>query len=166
MTTNKNLDFPNPFCEYFEDWQWNTNDWSNFNGIIDLDLWSRINCESYSISESLMAEGKHIRQSSSVHSFGHVVLLVEPDIENKNIRFIWQIKDEKIIPICYMRDVFEGVVDEIIEHFHKTNIGITSMKITVCDGTLHEMDSNRWGYKIAAMKALRKVLDTAKFIRR
>jgi translation elongation factor EF-G len=65
-----------------------------------------------------------------------------------------------------MQDIFEGVIDEIIEHFYKTNIGLASMKITVYDGTFHEVDSNRLVYKIATKKALRKVLDTAKFVRR
>ncbi|BBD61149.1 hypothetical protein NIES2109_39510 [Nostoc sp. HK-01] len=52
----------------------------------------------YSIAQPLIAEGKFVRQSSSIHSYGHVCLKIEPIIDHSQIEIVWQIDDEEIIP--------------------------------------------------------------------
>ncbi|MBN3894350.1 MAG: hypothetical protein HWQ41_03470 [Nostoc sp. NOS(2021)] len=152
-------------CQYVEEWHWVANIWDNFERMIELNLWKEVESKLYSIAKPLIAEGKFIRTTSSRAHYGHVVFHIEPKIEDQTIQIIWQISDEKIIPVDYIPIIFEGIIDAIIEYFHKTNITLTSMKIIVYDGSHHEVDSRQLSYRIAAAIACRKALANAEFIR-
>lgn len=152
-------------CQYVEKWHWVANIWDDFEGMIELNLWKEVELKLYSIAQPLIAEGKFIRTSSSPAHYGHVVFHIEPKIEDQTIQIIWQISDEKIIPVDYIPMIFEGIIDTIIEYFHQTNIALTSMKIIVYDGSHHEVDSRQFSYRIAAAIACRKALANAEFIR-
>jgi hypothetical protein len=152
-------------CEYVEKWHWIANIWDDFEGMLELNLWKQVECKLYSIAKPLIAEGKFIRTTSSPGNYAHVVFQIEPKMEYQNIQIIWQIKNERIIPIYYVPIIFEGIIDAIIEYFHKTNIALTSMKIIVYDGSYHEVDSREIDYRIAAAIACRKALANAELIR-
>ncbi|MBW4507110.1 MAG: hypothetical protein KME64_11425 [Scytonematopsis contorta HA4267-MV1] len=155
-------------CKYVEKWHWVANIWDNFEGNIKLNLWNEVECQFYSIAKPLITEGKFIRQSSSIGNYGHVLLQIEPTIEDNNIehnlQIVWQINDDEIIPFYYIYAIFEGIIDAIIEYFHQTNIALTSMKIIVYNGSHHEIDSREIDYRIAAIIAWRKALVNAKLV--
>jgi elongation factor G len=151
-------------CRYVENWHWFANRWESFDGRIQLDLWHEVAANLYSIAQPLIAEGKFIRQSSSLGSYGHVWLQIEPEIVHRNIEIIWQINDDKIIPFYYIPAIFEGIIDAVIEYFHQTNIALTSMKIIINNGSYHEVDSRETDYRIATTIAWRKALANAELV--
>ncbi len=155
-------------CKYVEKWHWVANIWDNFQEKIQLSLWNEVECKLFSIAKPLMAEGKFIRQSSSIGNYGHVVLIIEPQIEDNNIehniKIIWKINDDEIIPFYYIPTIFEGLIDAIIEYFHHTDIALTSMKIIVYNGGHHDIESRDIDYRIAAIIAWRKALANAELV--
>ncbi|MBD2436666.1 hypothetical protein [Nostoc sp. FACHB-110] len=148
-------------CSYVEKWHWATNIWDSFAGMLELDVWKTPKFNLYSISTVLIAEGKFIRQSSSVGSYGHLCLQLEPKPDNKNIQIIWQINDERTITSDYIPVIFEGIIDGIFDYFHKSNIALAAMKIIINNGSYHEVDSREIDYRIAANIALRNALKNA-----
>jgi Elongation factor G, domain IV len=164
----RNSDWDN-ICKFVEKWHWVANIWDNFAGSIKLNLWNQAECKLYSIAKPLIAEGKFIRQSSSIGSYGHVVFHIEPMTEKYNVEYnieiIWQVNDDKNIPFYYIPAIFEGINDAMIEYFHQTSIALTSLKIIIYDGNHHEIDSREIDYRIAAIIAWRKALENAELVK-
>ncbi|MBD2449694.1 hypothetical protein H6G76_21495 [Nostoc sp. FACHB-152] len=151
-------------CKYVENWHWVANIWDNFEDRIELDLWNKVEYNLYSISQPLIAEGKYIRFATSVGSYGHVWLQIEPMIEYRTTQIIWRVHDDSIIPFYYIPAIFEAIIDGIIDYFHKTNISLTSMIISIDNGSYHDVDSREIDYRMAATIAWRKALASAKLV--
>lgn len=151
-------------CSYVENWHWVVNIWDSFEGKLELNLWNKTEFNIYSIATPLIAEGKFIRQSSSIGSYGHVWLKIEPKIATKNIEIIWLINDEQIIPFYCIPVTFEGIIDGLIDYFHQTNIALNSIRIIIDNGSYHEVDSREIDYRIATTIAWRKALANAELV--
>ncbi|AFY43622.1 elongation factor G domain IV [Nostoc sp. PCC 7107] len=151
-------------CSYIENWHWVANIWDDFEGTLKLNLWNKAEYKLYSIVQPLIVEGKFVRQSSSIDSYGHVCLKIEPIIANSHIEIVWQIDDEEIIPLEWIPAIFEGIIDGIFDYFHQTNIALNSMRIIINDGSYHPVDSKEMDYRIAAKIAWRNALIKAEII--
>lgn len=102
------------------------------------------------------SEGKYIRQSGGRGQYGHVIINVEPRKNGKKNLFINKIKGGAI-PKEYIASVEKG----IFEASKKGTIygfQIVGVKITLCDGSYHEVDSSENAFKIAAAMALKKAI--------
>jgi hypothetical protein len=151
-------------CKYVEKWHWVVNIWETFQNIIELDIWHGYEYQRYSIKEPLIAEGKFIRGSSSIDHYGHVVFKVEQNLEDNQTTIIWQIPNETVVPDEYIPESIEGIIDGLIRHFHLQNKALTSLKITVCNGSHHEYHSRDSDYRLAAIIAWRNAFKTAELI--
>lgn len=104
------------------------------------------------ITKPAVAEGKYIRQSGGRGQYGHVWLKVEPLERGKGFEFVNAIKGG-IIPDNFIPSVEKGVREAL----NKGVLGgypITDLRVTLFDGSYHEVDSSDIAFKIAGSIAL------------
>lgn len=97
------------------------------------------------------AEGKYIKQSGGRGQYGHVVLRVEPSEPGVGFEFVNKIVGG-IIPREYIPAVEKGV-RERMESGVVAGYGMRDVRVTLFDGSFHEVDSSEMGFKIAASMA-------------
>jgi hypothetical protein len=154
----------NDICKYVEKWHWVVNIWETFTNVIELDIWHGYEYQRYSIKEPLIAEGKFIRGSSSIDHYGHIVFKVEQNLENNQVKIIWKNPDETVIPEEYIPESIEGIIDGLVWYSHLRNKALTSLKITVFNGSYHEINSRDSDYRLAAIIAWKNALKTSELI--
>jgi len=97
-------------------------------------------------------EGKYVRQSGGRGQYGHVWLKVEPKERGEGFEFEDKIKGG-IIPKEFIPAVEKGV-KEAMEKGVVAGYPLIDMKVTLYDGSFHEVDSSEFAFKIAASMAL------------
>lgn len=97
------------------------------------------------------AEGKYIKQSGGRGQYGHVVLRVEPSEPGVGLEFVNKIVGG-IIPREYIPAVEKGV-RERMESGVVAGYAMRDVRVTVFDGSFHEVDSSEMGFKISASMA-------------
>jgi elongation factor G len=111
------------------------------------------------IRRSAEGNGLFKRQTGGKGQFGHVVLSVEPNIKGAGYEFIDKIVGGTI-PREFMRAVNVGISDAL-----KTGIyagyPMVDVKVTVFDGSYHEVDSSEMSFKIAASMAIKDAVGKA-----
>ena len=112
------------------------------------------------INGSAEAEGKYVRQSGGRGQYGHVCLKVEPMERGAGFEFVNEIKGG-IIPQEFIPAIQKGVV-EAMEKGVVAGYPLMDMKVTVYDGSFHEVDSSESAFKIAASMALKEAAKRAK----
>ncbi|OGZ36135.1 MAG: translation elongation factor G [Candidatus Portnoybacteria bacterium RIFCSPHIGHO2_02_FULL_39_12] len=114
------------------------------------------------IKGSAEAEGKYIRQSGGRGQYGHVWLKAEPQERSKGFEFIDAIKGG-IIPQEYIPAVEKGV-KEAMEKGVLAGYPLVDLKVTLYDGSYHEVDSSEAAFKIAGSMALQSAVKRAGLI--
>ncbi len=97
------------------------------------------------------AEGKYIKQSGGRGQYGHVVLSVEPSEPGVGLEFVNKIVGG-IIPREYIPAVEKGV-KERMEAGVLAGYPMRDIRVTLFDGSFHEVDSNEMAFKIAGSMA-------------
>ncbi len=97
------------------------------------------------------AEGKYIKQSGGRGQYGHVVLRVEPSEPGVGLEFVNKIVGG-IIPREYIPAVEKGV-RERMESGVVAGYAMRDVRVTLFDGSFHDVDSSEMGFKIAASMA-------------
>ena len=92
-------------------------------------------------------EGKFVRQSGGRGQYGHVVLKLEPQELGKGYEFINEIVGGSI-PKEYIPAVDKGI-QEAMESGVIANYPVVDVKVTLFDGSYHEVDSSEMAFKIA-----------------
>ncbi len=99
------------------------------------------------IRKSLEQEGKFVRQSGGRGQYGHVWLKIEPQEPGAGYEF-----ENKIvggaIPREYIPSVDKGVQEQM-ENGVIAGFPVVDVKVTLFDGSYHEVDSNEMAFKIA-----------------
>ena len=108
-------------------------------------------------------EGKYIRQTGGFGNYGHCKLRVEPNGPDRGYEFINNIKDHAI-PTHYITPIDEGV-REALEHGILAGHPMVDIKVTLFDGSYHNVDSNEMAFKIAGSMALKEAARRAKPLR-
>jgi elongation factor G len=106
------------------------------------------------IRKSVEIEGKYIRQSGGRGQYGHVYLRLEPVERGLGYEFIDAIKGGAI-PNEYIPAVEKGV-KEALEKGIVAGYPLVDMKVTLFDGSYHEVDSSEMAFKMAAAEGLRE----------
>lgn len=106
-----------------------------------------------SIKKKVEEEGKFIRQSGGRGQYGHVWLTVEPQPMGKGFEFVDAIKQGRI-PKEYIPAVEKGC-REALDGGALAGFPIVDIKVTLFDGSFHEVDSSEIAFKIAGAMALR-----------
>ncbi|MDE0355796.1 MAG: elongation factor G [Deltaproteobacteria bacterium] len=111
------------------------------------------------IRRTVEQEGRFVRQSGGRGQFGHVYLRLEPQPTGRGFEFVSAIKGG-VIPQEYVPAVENGVVQAT------TNGGlvgypVVDVKVTLLDGSYHEVDSSEMAFTIAASMAFKEALRKA-----
>jgi elongation factor G len=94
------------------------------------------------------AEGKYIKQTGGRGQYGHVVLTVEPSEPGKGFEFVNKVVGGSI-PREYIPAIEKGV-RERMETGVLAGYPMRDVRVTVIDGSYHDVDSNEMAFKIAA----------------
>ncbi|MBS0152764.1 MAG: elongation factor G [Nitrospira sp.] len=94
------------------------------------------------------AESKYIKQTGGRGQYGHVVLTVEPSEVGKGLEFVNKTVGGAI-PREYIPAIEKGV-RERMETGVVAGYPLRDVKVTVIDGSYHDVDSNEMAFKIAA----------------
>lgn len=106
------------------------------------------------IKKSIESEGKYIRQSGGRGQYGHVWLRLEPLERGKGFEFVDMIKGG-VIPKEFIPAVEKGV-KESSEKGVLAGYPITDIRVTLYDGSFHEVDSSDFAFKIAGSMAFQE----------
>jgi elongation factor G len=105
------------------------------------------------IRKPAKAEGKYIKQSGGKGQYGHAVIEVEPGEPASGFEFVSKIVGGSI-PKEYIPAVENGV-KEACESGIVAGYPLIDIKVTLVDGSYHEVDSNEMAFKIAGSMAIR-----------
>jgi len=95
---------------------------------------------------------KFAKQSGGRGQYGHVYLRIEPQEPGAGYEFVDEIKGG-VIPKEYVPAVNKGIQEQM-ENGVLAGFPLVDMKVTVYDGSYHDVDSNEMAFKIAASKCL------------
>lgn len=104
------------------------------------------------ITEEVESEGKYIRQSGGRGQYGHVIIKIEPLERGKGFEFVDKIKGG-VIPKEFIPAVEKGV-KEAMEKGVLAGYPLTDIRVTLFDGSFHEVDSSEFAFKTAGSIAL------------
>ncbi len=99
------------------------------------------------IRKKAEAEGKYIRQTGGSGNYGHCWLRVEPNEPGKGYEFINEIKGG-VVPKEYIKPIDHGRARRD-GGGHSGRLPMVDVKVTLFDGSYHEVDSNENAFKIA-----------------
>jgi elongation factor G len=97
------------------------------------------------------AEGKYVRQSGGRGQYGHCWLKLEPSEPNQGFVFVDEIKGGAV-PREYIKPIEKGA-KEAMERGVLAGYRLIDVKVTLYDGSYHEVDSSEAAFKIAASMA-------------
>lgn len=97
-------------------------------------------------------EGKYIRQTGGRGQYGHIMIKVEPKGRGEGYEFVNAIKGGAV-PQEYIPPAEKGI-KETMENGVLAGFPMVDTKITVYDGSYHDVDSSEMAFKIAGSMAL------------
>ena len=112
-----------------------------------------------SISKHAEAEGKYVRQSGGRGQYGHVKLKVDPQEPGKGYEFV-----NAIVGGSVPREFFNAINNGIQEALGAGILGgypVLDVKVTLYDGSYHDVDSSEMAFKIAGSMGVREALRKA-----
>jgi len=106
------------------------------------------------IRKKAEAEGKYIRQTGGSGNYGHCKLRIEPNAPGKGYEFINDIKGG-VVPKEYIKPIDQGVRGAL-ELGILAGFPMVDVKVTLIDGSYHEVDSNEMAFKFAGSIAFKE----------
>ena len=106
------------------------------------------------IKKSVEQEGKFIRQSGGRGMYGHVWLKLEPLERGAGYEF-----EDAVVGGVVPKEFISSVDKGIQEQMHNGVLGgypMVDIKVTLYDGSYHDVDSNEMAFKLAGMQAMRE----------
>jgi elongation factor G len=105
------------------------------------------------IKKMTETESKYIKQTGGRGQYGHVVLIVEPQEPGKGYEFVNKIVGG-VIPREYIPAIDKGI-KEAMTAGTLAGYPVVDVKVTVIDGSFHEVDSSEMAFKIAGSMAFK-----------
>ena len=99
------------------------------------------------IHDSVEHEAKFVRQSGGRGQYGHVVMKIEPNETGAGYEFVNKIVGG-VIPKEYIPAVDKGVKEQM-ENGVVAGYPVIDIKVTLIDGSYHDVDSSEMAFKIA-----------------
>jgi elongation factor G len=106
------------------------------------------------IRKAAEAEGRYIRQTGGSGNYGHCWLRVEPNEPGKGYEFVNEIKGG-VVPKEYIKPIDQGV-QGAMELGILAGFPLVDVKVTLFDGSYHEVDSNEMAFKFAGSIAFKE----------
>jgi len=111
------------------------------------------------IKKSAEGEGKYIRQTGGRGQYGHCLLRIEPKNRGEGFEFVDDIKGGAI-PNEFIPAVGKGV-KEALDNGLIAGYPMVDLKVSLYDGTYHDVDSSEIAFKIAGSMALQSAVKKA-----
>lgn len=99
-------------------------------------------------------EGKYIRQSGGRGQYGHCVINIEPNERGKGYEFVDEIKGG-VIPREFIQPINKGI-QEALQRGVLAGYPLLDVKVTLIDGSYHDVDSSEAAFKIAGSMAFQE----------
>jgi elongation factor G len=106
------------------------------------------------IKKMVEVEGKHVKQSGGRGQYGHCWLRLEPLPADEEYQFVNEIVGG-VIPREYIPAIDKGAQEQM-KNGVVAGYPLLAMKVTVFDGSYHDVDSSEMAFKIAGSMALKK----------
>ena len=114
------------------------------------------------IKATTKGEGKYIKQTGGRGQYGHCFVEIEPKGRGEGHEFINKIKGGTI-PSEYIPAVEKGIIEKL-EKGILAGYPVTDIKITLYDGTYHDVDSSELAFKIAGSMAVESAARKANLV--
>ncbi len=108
------------------------------------------------VRQSTKVEGKFIRQSGGKGQYGHVVIELEPGDTGSGFEFVSKIVGGSI-PREYISPAEQGM-KEACESGILAGYPVIDLKVTLVDGSYHDVDSSEMAFKIAGSMAIKEAV--------
>jgi elongation factor G len=106
------------------------------------------------IKDSVDQEYKYAKQSGGRGQFGHVYLKIEPQDPGFGYEFVDAVKGG-VIPKEFIKPIDKGI-QEAMARGIQAGYPVEDLKVTVYDGSYHDVDSSEMAFKLAASMGLRE----------
>ena len=106
------------------------------------------------VSKSVVHETKYVKQSGGKGQYAHVILRIEPLGRGEGFEFVDEIKGGSI-PREFIPSVQKGIEDAL-EGGVLAGYPMVDIKVTLFDGSYHDVDSSEFAFKAAAGQAFRE----------
>jgi elongation factor G len=106
------------------------------------------------------AEGKYIRQTGGSGNYGHAKIRIEPNEPGKGYEFSNDIKGGTI-PKEYIKPIDQGIREAMLGGV-LAGYEMVDIKVSLYDGSYHDVDSNEMAFKIAGSMAFKEAARKAK----
>jgi elongation factor G len=106
------------------------------------------------IRKTVEQEGKFVRQSGGRGQYGHVWLKIEPQESGKGYEFVNAIVGG-VVPREYIPAVDKGVQEQL-QNGVIAGYPVVDVKVTLFDGSYHDVDSNEMAFKIAGSMGVKE----------
>jgi elongation factor G len=114
------------------------------------------------IREAVRAEGRFVRQSGGRGQYGHVILEVEPGASGSGNVFATKVVGGTV-PREYFSAVKSGVEDALLNGV-LAGFPVVDVKVTLVDGSYHDVDSSEIAFKIAGSMGTKDGLRRARSV--
>ncbi len=111
------------------------------------------------IRKAVEQEGKFVKQSGGRGQYGHVWIKLEPNEQGKGYEFVDAIKGG-VVPREYIPAVDKGL-QETLPNGVLAGFPVVDVKVTLFDGSYHDVDSNENAFKMAASMAFKDAMRKA-----
>nr|BAL55439.1 elongation factor EF-G [uncultured beta proteobacterium] len=111
------------------------------------------------IRKTVEQEGKFVKQTGGRGQYGHVWIRLEPNEPGKGYEFIDAIKGG-VVPREYIPAVDKGI-QEAMQSGVLAGYPVVDFKVTLFDGSYHEVDSNENAFRMAASIAFKEAMRKA-----
>ncbi len=105
------------------------------------------------IKQTVDIEGKFVKQSGGKGQYGHVWLKMEPSEQGQGFEFVDAIKGG-VVPKDYIPAVQKGLTEAMTSGV-VAGYPVVDVKVTLFDGSYHEVDSSENAFKMAAILAFK-----------
>ncbi|MFZ3042404.1 MAG: elongation factor G [Thiobacillus sp.] len=105
------------------------------------------------IKKEIEQEGKHVKQSGGKGQYGHVWIKMGPNETGKGFEFVDAIKGGTV-PREYIPAVEKGL-REALNNGVLAGYPVVDVKVTLFDGSYHDVDSSELAFKLAAIMAFK-----------
>ena len=106
------------------------------------------------IRKTVEVEGKFVRQSGGRGQYGHVWLKLEPQDEGFGYEFVNEVVGGAV-PKEFISSVDKGVKEQMANGV-LASYPLLDVKVTLFDGSYHDVDSNEMAFKVAGSMAFRQ----------
>ena len=113
---------------------------------------------SYTVAATAEGDGRYINTRDQ--KYGHVRVVIAQGATDNN-QFEWN-PSKDALPYPFMKDACHEGMNEALQRFHKK---LVRLRITVVDGSYHDVDTDAMAVRMAMMMAVHDALSVAKIIR-